>query len=251
MSINTFILSKGNELPGKMAQLLDEASFFRVKGRFNSYSRALSGLATSTEKIDYLFLDLENNASDLPHLTPDILQPLRLVLFSDHNVFMLDRAKDNIISSLINFEIQRGSEPLTDCALESSAPFSSLLPLAKEEPSPNEDNWKHSTSQNSLFVKSNNKIVRISLDELCYVESQKDYLHFHTREEDIKVLARMKHLAPRLSQNGFIRIHRSYLVRVECIHTIEGELIYLQGHSKPLPIGPSYKSTLISALALV
>jgi|GEM_PF-6577539 len=251
MSINTFILSKGAELPGKMTQLLDEASFFRIKGRFNSCSRALSSLASSPEKIDYLFLDLENNASDLPHLTPDVLQPLRLVLFSDHNVFMLDRAKDNIISSLINFEIQRGIDPLAECPEETTTPSITQAITNPGVPANQDGNWRHSQRQNSLFVKSNTKIVRISLDKLCFVESQKDYLHFHTHEEDIKVLARMKHLAPRLSQYGFIRIHRSYVVRVECIRTIEGELIYLQGLPKPLPIGPSYKSSLISALALV
>ena len=61
----------------------------------------------------------------------------------------------------------------------------------------------------------------------------------------------MKNLASRLDENKFIRIHRSYLVRIDRINTIEGELVYLRDVAKPLPIGPSYRSRLMAALPLV
>lgn len=250
MSINTIILSKGDLLPDKMKDFLDEARFFTVNGKFESLSEATESLESQNEKIDYLFLDLENNAADLPYFSAEKFPELRILLFSSNSVFMVDRAKGDVISSLINFEMNRNS-PLHSSYQKTSVGADADDYWEDDNPSNSFQDLPPQSDQNSLFVKSSNKIVRIPLEDLHFVESQKDYLFFHTTDLNVKVLARMKHIANRLDENKFIRIHRSYLVRIDRISTIEGELVYLKDIPKPLPIGPSYKSRLIEVLHLV
>ena len=228
-----------------MTDFLNEARFFTVIGKYTSLAEVVEKLEGKNERIDYLFLDLECNAADLPHFQAENYAELRILLFSNGDVYMVDRAKGDVLSSLINFEMNRNS------------PLKSAYQKVEEELD-DEGYWDDDyqdyypqQEQKSLFVKSSNKIVRIPLDDLHFVESQKDYLFFHTSDLNVKVLARMKHLASRLDDSRFIRIHRSYLVRIDRISTIEGELVYLKDIPKPLPIGPSYKSKLMDALQLV
>ena len=228
-----------------MTDFLEEARFFSVVGSFSSLPEVVSILENKRERVDYLFIDLETSADALPHFKAEDYAELRILLFTNADVYMVDRAKGDVLSSLINFEMNRNS------------PLKSAYKKVEEELD-DEGYWDDDYAdyypqpeQNSLFVKSSNKLVRIPLEDLQFVESQKDYLFFHTSDQKVKVLARMKNLASRLDENKFIRIHRSYLVRIDRINTIEGELVYLRDVAKPLPIGPSYRSRLMDALPLV
>lgn len=233
-----------------MADFLEEARFFSVIGTYKSLSSAVASLENDSQKIDYLFLDLEYNAADLPYFNGDKFGELRILLFSNKSVFMVDRAKGDVVSSLINFEMNRNT-PLQSSYRRTDNELETEEYWGEENESPSYQEFQPQPESNSLFVKSSNKIVRIPLEDLHFVESQKDYLFFHTSDLNVKVLARMKHIANRLDENRFIRIHRSYLVRIDRISTIEGELVFLKDIPKPLPIGPSYKSRLIEVLHLV
>lgn len=228
-----------------MEDFLEEARFFEVIGKFDTLEQTIPSLGPDSEKIDYLLLDIESNSADLPHFSADKYPELRILLFSNDSVFMVDRAKGDIVSSLINFEMNRNM-PLQSSYQDSDDEIGDYW----DDDSDYEESVPTAES-NSLFVKSSNKIVRIPLEDLQFVESQKDYLFFHTSDMHVKVLSRMKHIASRLDENKFIRIHRSYLVRIDRISTIESELVYLKDNPKPLPIGPSYKGRLMEILQLV
>lgn len=108
-----------------------------------------------------------------------------------------------------------------------------------------------STVSNSIFVKSEARISRIPLDQLLYVEAQKDYVLLHTRERPYRVLNSMKRITQRLGNVEFMRVHRSYIIRLDKIVTIEGEYVQLQETATKVPIGPSYKSELMDRLRLI
>uniref|UniRef100_UPI0039B06D50 LytR/AlgR family response regulator transcription factor n=1 Tax=Empedobacter brevis TaxID=247 RepID=UPI0039B06D50 len=100
-----------------------------------------------------------------------------------------------------------------------------------------------STKNNStyLFVKADGKQIKINFSDLIYVEGLKDYIRIHTKTEKLLVLETMKSFEEKLPAN-FRRIHRSYIINLDFLTSIDGNSIHL--NNKILPIGETYKKDL-------
>lgn len=234
-----------------MDKFLQQVRFLNVAGQYASLSLAEPVLRGGT--IHYIMLDLVSAGAEMLALSPARYPKVRVVLFSSTEVFMLEGIPEELREALFaeestasEFEMAPGGFRLRlgprDMTLEVRPQETRVL----LDPAP----YEHIVG-NSLFVKADSKISRIDLHDILYVESQKDYIVFHTRKTRIRVLSRMKNIAQRLGERDFLRIHRSFLVRIDQIRTIENEQVYVNETPQPLPVGPSYKSKLIQALRLV
>jgi two-component system LytT family response regulator len=95
-------------------------------------------------------------------------------------------------------------------------------------------------SQNQyVFVKDGNKLVRVFLDDILYIEGLKDYVTLHTRQQKITTLQRMKNLEEQLPADRFIRIHNSYIVHVKAIDAVHKNEVQI-GQAM-LPISDTYR----------
>ncbi|WP_074410420.1 LytR/AlgR family response regulator transcription factor [Aquimarina spinulae] len=92
-----------------------------------------------------------------------------------------------------------------------------------------------------IFVKSDYKLIKINLKDLIYVEGLKDYLKLYTvnSEKPILTLKSMKSLAEELSKKSFMRVHRSFLVNLKMITTIERNRIVFG--DKYIPVSEKYR----------
>ncbi|MGE4586577.1 MAG: LytR/AlgR family response regulator transcription factor [Mangrovibacterium sp.] len=92
-----------------------------------------------------------------------------------------------------------------------------------------------------LFVKSEYKIRRINFEEILYVEGLKDYIKIYLVSEPKPILSlnTMKGLAEKLPSGRFMRVHRSYLVNLNRVSTIERGCI-LFGKTR-IPVSDRYK----------
>jgi GAF domain-containing protein len=114
-------------------------------------------------------------------------------------------------------------------------------------------------SRNEIFVKQDQRLVRVSTADLQYVEALGDYVNLHTTRERLTVYGTMKDLETKLPGHDFARIHRKYIVRLDRIMAIEGDAALLDGvrdativrPSVRVPIGSSYKAGLLGRLNLV
>lgn len=89
-----------------------------------------------------------------------------------------------------------------------------------------------------LFVKTDGKLVKINLSELLFVEGLKDYLYLYLRNEKLIVLDTLKEFENRLPQE-FMRIHKSYIIRLGAIEIIERNRVFIG--DKIIPVGDTYK----------
>lgn len=89
-----------------------------------------------------------------------------------------------------------------------------------------------------LFVKTDGKLVKINLSELLFVEGLKDYLYLYLRNEKLIVLDTLKEFENRLPQE-FMRVHKSYIIRLGAIETIERNRVFIG--DKVIPVGDTYK----------
>ncbi|WP_076381392.1 LytR/AlgR family response regulator transcription factor [Filimonas lacunae] len=90
-----------------------------------------------------------------------------------------------------------------------------------------------------IFVKTEYRVQKVTLDSLLYIEALRDYIAFHTTEEKILSLESMRHMEEVLPAQQFIRIHKSYIINKDNIDFLERGKVVIRGQY--LPIGDTYK----------
>ena len=96
-----------------------------------------------------------------------------------------------------------------------------------------------SNSHDFIFVKTEHKIQKIYVDDILYIEGLKDYISIFTKTERIITLQNMKKMEESLPAKSFIRVHKSYIVAVSKIESIERSRIQIG--EKSIPIGDTYR----------
>ncbi|MFN7012751.1 MAG: response regulator [Bacteroidia bacterium] len=102
-----------------------------------------------------------------------------------------------------------------------------------------------------LFVKANSKLVKLNTKDIYFVEALKDYVVINTASTRYTIHSTMKDIQAKLSPTDFIRVHRSFIVRIDKIASIEHNNIIIEGDKKIIPIGGSYKDEIVQKLKLV
>lgn len=106
-------------------------------------------------------------------------------------------------------------------------------------------------SKDMIFVKSNSRLVKVKTSEIYFVEALKDYVVINTANARYTIHSTMKDIEKKLSTNEFIRVHRSFIVRIDKIAAIEQPNLILEEDKKVIPIGGSYKDDLSKRLNMV
>ena len=101
------------------------------------------------------------------------------------------------------------------------------------------DNRTHHPDSSFLFVKTEYRLQRISLDDILYIEGMRDYRRIHLHSEKIMTLETFTELEQRLPQRQFCRVHKSFLVSLDKIESVERDRIKI--HQAILPISDSYR----------
>ncbi|HMN06443.1 MAG TPA: response regulator [Flavobacteriales bacterium] len=102
-----------------------------------------------------------------------------------------------------------------------------------------------------LFVKSNSRMVKLRTSDIYYIEALKDYVVINTLNTRYTIHSTMKDIEAKLPESDFMRVHRSFIVRIDKITAIEQSNLVLENEKKIVPIGGSYKDDLAKRLNLV
>lgn len=96
-----------------------------------------------------------------------------------------------------------------------------------------------------FYVKSEHRLVQVELSKLLFVECEKDYMRLHIQgQRPVMTLMTMKTMEERLPQPQFMRIHRSIIVQVSKIDSINQGSVNIASNN--LPIGNSYRERFFS-----
>jgi len=107
------------------------------------------------------------------------------------------------------------------------------------------------SSEDCIFVKSNSRLVKVKTKEIYFVEALKDYVIIHSKDAKYTVHSTMKDMLAKLSTSEFLRVHRSFIVRVDKIVAIEQNNLVMEDEKKIIPVGGSYRDELHSRLKFV
>ncbi len=106
------------------------------------------------------------------------------------------------------------------------------------------------TNDNYMFVKADKKLVKVSFEDIVYIEGLKDYVIIRLEQDRVITLQTMKSLEEKMPSNLFRRIHRSYIVNIQKIQALDGSMIEvtLKNQTKLLPIGKNYRDDVLEII---
>src|ERR1700743_2885970 len=115
---------------------------------------------------------------------------------------------------------------------ERLTPAAAVAPI-KEEPA------QPDLLSDFIFVKTEHKIQKVYLNDILFIEGLKDYISIFTPSERIITLQNMKKMEDALPEKYFIRVHKSYIVSLNKIDSIERSRIWIG--DKIIPVGDTYR----------
>ncbi len=100
-----------------------------------------------------------------------------------------------------------------------------------------------------VFVKSDTALVKVDIRQLQWVEALADYVALVTKEKKYVCHSTMKSIEAKLPVDQFVRVHRSYIVRIDQIDAIEDKTVSVG--KKIIPVGGTYRESLMNRLNLI
>lgn len=101
--------------------------------------------------------------------------------------------------------------------------------------------------EKDMFVKADGKLVRVRLQDILYIEALKEYVRIYTTEGNWVIYQTMQNLEDNLPNELFFRIHRSYIVALRHIKSIEGNTV--QVNKMTLPVSRYTKDAFMEKIA--
>ncbi len=183
---------------------------------------------TDQQPVDLMFVDI--NMPDLNGL--DFVKSLKnkpyIIFTTAYSEYALEGFKvdavDYILKPISYDEFLRAVNKVRDRMTTTAAATSETVTMNKE----------------SLFVKSEYKLIRIQLADIKYIESANEYIQIHLEtEKPITTLVRLKTIEGELPKDKFMRVHRSFIVNLDKVKVIDRNRIVFD--KVYIPVGEQYK----------
>lgn len=233
--MNCLIVDDNKLARTAMRQLASHVSFLQVVGECGSAMEAYNLL--QGEKVDLLLLDIEMPGMSGLELTRNLGKNRPLIIFTTvKKDYAVEAFELNVVDYLI--------KPVQP------ARFIQAIEKAKELCESNQDNVQISISESEfIFIRDNGVLKRIRTEDILYLEAMGDYVKLHTPAKFHAIHSTLKSLEEKLPSSKFMRVHRSYIVSLDKIESIEDGTIIIQKHA--IPVADAYRNPLNSKLNLL
>jgi DNA-binding LytR/AlgR family response regulator len=231
--LNCIILDDEEHACQLLKTHVEKVPFLCLKAVFTDAIQALAYL--QQEDIDLIFLDIQMPELSGIQVLEIINGKYKVIITSAYTEYALLGYEHDVVDYLVK---PISLERLFKAARKAINNQKQPLPLT----SPGEVVIEN----NLILVKSEvkGKLFMLDINDIFYVEGMKNYVSFYTATERIMPLLNMKDLEQYLPANKFVRVHKSFIVNIFKIQSIEGNQISLQGiekNQKKIPIGVTYK----------
>jgi two-component system LytT family response regulator len=182
---------------------------------------ALDYLIAGEQAIDILFLDVEMpEMSGLQLLKALPTKPATILITSDRN-FASDAFDLEVVDFIVKpVEYVRFTRAV-DKVIETLS------------------NLRKNANNQDIFMKVDNKMVKIVLDDILYIEALSDYIIVVTDKHKHIVYSTMKSIEEKLASESLLRVHRSYIINLKKVEAIEDNSVIIKGSY--VPISKSYQ----------
>lgn len=102
---------------------------------------------------------------------------------------------------------------------------------------------------NSLFIRSHEKMVKVPIGDIQYIEAERNCCKIHTKDRDHLLVLTLKELEDKIASDIFVRIHRSFIVNLTYIDEIA--TCYIVVGNKAIPLTADSKKQLLHCIQKV
>lgn len=95
----------------------------------------------------------------------------------------------------------------------------------------------------SIFVRSHDKMIKININDILYIEAERNYCKIHCKEKEHLIVSTLKDLEEKLNVKNLMRIHRSFIINMQHIDEIATSHLVIS--KKAIPVSPELKKQLL------
>jgi len=209
-----------------VSDYIEKTPFLELIGAFDNPLDAIDFL--STQKVELIFVDIQMPDLTGIEFTRSLEDAPKIVFTTAYEKYAIEGFKLNATDYLLkpfSYEefLKAANKARKQSELEAAA-----LPTIE-------------ANSQFLFLKSEYKIRRINFNDILYIEGLKDYIKVFTTGEDKPILSlnSIKSLEQKLPEEKFMRVHRSFIVNLDKIETIErSRIIFGKVY---IPVSDQYK----------
>jgi DNA-binding LytR/AlgR family response regulator len=214
-----------------LQEYIEETDFLEMVGTAENPLKAV-GLI-NTLNVDLIYLDINMpKMSGLEFLRSVNNLPM-IIMTTAYGQYALDGFEMSVIDYLVKpFPLER--------FLKASNKALELHNLKQPKPENNNANADH------IFVKCEGKIEKVQFDDLLYIEAMVNYIIFYTTKSKLIVYLTIKGILEKLPPNQFTQVHKSFIVNINAITTIEGNMLHI-GSTK-ITVGQSFNSSVMDTV---
>lgn len=181
-------------------------------------------------KVDLIFLDIHLPKLDGMALLKTLHAPPKIIITSAYNQYAIEGYEHDVVDYLL--------KPISFTRF-----LMAVNKLNFNKPHVNESSETFGEPA-SMFFNVNKKKVKIYLNEIQFIESQKEYIKIYTTTQTILTKMPLNEIEAQLPEKDFLRVHRSFIVAKNKIDAFTATDIEIKG--KQIPIGRSYKELVVS-----
>lgn len=189
------------------------------------------------QKVDLMFMDIQ-----MPQITgieflKILKNPPKVIITTAYREYALDSFEHDVVDYLlkpITFErFLKSVNKYYQSSQDETQVLASVSEVIQSE-------------EAFIYVKENKRVLKVNLNEILYIEGLSEYVQIYTDTKKIITKTSLTKLEEKLPNDGFLRIHKSFIVSVSRIEAFTSNTIEVPG--KEIPIGRSYKNVVLNSL---
>jgi len=183
-----------------------QTPFLELIGTYNSAIDALSVI--NNQRIDLIFLDINMPKMNGLEFSKTLPPNIKIIFTTAYDQYALEGFKINALDYLLKPISHSDFLQASNRALD----WFKII---------------NSSATNNIFVKSGYRIEKLEYDDILYIENQKDYVKFYLElpKEPVSSLMSIQQLSEKLPEQIFMRVHRSFIVNLNKVQTVERNCI--------------------------
>jgi two-component system LytT family response regulator len=215
-----------------LKHLISQIPLLNLVGVYRNAGETLNIL--NSKNVDLMLLDIELPDLNGLEFVRSLKNPPLTILATSKREYGIEAFECNIVDYLI--------KPVSiDRFFKAIARSKDLFDAFPQNADP--------ATKDYVFVKINGTLSKINVKEILWIEALGDYIRINTTDKKYTIHSTLKAIENKFDSEKFIRVHRSYIVSVDNIDSIDDNTIVID--RQLIPIGYVYKDNLTKRLNLL
>jgi two-component system, LytTR family, response regulator len=237
IKINCLVLDDEQHAVDILTEHINDTPYLNLVKGTTSYKEALAVL--NTEPVEAVFLDVQMPGINGIEFIQLLSSNYHIVLCSAYPQYAVDGFENDVADFL--------SKPVTYARF-----LKSIQKILQSIKAASAIKITEVDTDTYMFVKNGikGKVLKVTFNELDYVEVKKNYVCFNQQGGQVMTYMTITDAEEKLPVKNFLRIHRSFIVNLNSIVAIEGNSVVIKNRENRVPIGESYKESLLEFLKI-